>query len=78
MASLTVEQTIVYAKYEIFSASSAIGGLFGMFLGGSMLTVYELAELIVRLIMSKLEGFSIWWMKHRRKNLISPVLIAEF
>ena len=52
VTSLTVEHTIVYAKYEIFSASSAIGGLFGMFLGGSMLTVYELAELVLQLMFS--------------------------
>ena len=45
MASFSVKHTIVYPKYEIFSASSAIGGLFGMLLGGSALTMYELAEL---------------------------------
>ena len=45
--SLTVEQTDVYAKYEIFSASSAMGGLLGLFLGGSMMTIYEFVELII-------------------------------
>ena len=45
--SLTVEQTDVYAKYEIFSASSAMGGLLGLFLGGSMMTIYELVEFIL-------------------------------
>ena len=45
--SLTVEQTDVYAKYEIFSASSAMGGLLGLFLGGSMMTIYEVVELLM-------------------------------
>ena len=45
--SLTVEQTDVYAKYQIFSASSAMGGLLGLFLGGSMMTIYEVVELLI-------------------------------
>ncbi|XP_075254763.1 bile acid-sensitive ion channel-like [Convolutriloba macropyga] len=46
-SSLTVKHTNIYPKYEIFSASSAMGGLLGLLLGGSMMTVYELAEFIV-------------------------------
>ena len=45
-SSLTVKHTNIYPKYEIFSASSAMGGLLGLLLGGSMMTVYELAEFI--------------------------------
>ena len=43
-SSLTVKHTNIYPKYEIFSASSAMGGLLGLLLGGSMMTVYEIAE----------------------------------
>ena len=45
-SSLTVKHTNIYPKYEIFSASSAMGGLLGLLLGGSMMTVYELLEFI--------------------------------
>ena len=48
--SLTVEQTDVYAKYEIFSASSAMGGLLGLFLGGSMMTIYEVVEVLMTIV----------------------------
>ena len=48
--SLTVEHTDVYAKYEIFSASSAMGGLLGLFLGGSMMTLYELGEFLAVIV----------------------------
>ncbi|XP_063711672.1 amiloride-sensitive sodium channel subunit alpha-like [Symsagittifera roscoffensis] len=45
-SSLIVQQTTILPKYEIFSAGSAMGGLLGLMLGGSILTVYELAELL--------------------------------
>ena len=44
--TLIVLNTNVRAKYEIFSASSAMGGILGMLLGGSMMTLYELAEIL--------------------------------
>ena len=47
MASLTVSHTTTLPKYEIFSTGSAMGGLFGLLLGGSMMTLYEVSELIV-------------------------------
>ena len=50
--SFNVETTRVRAKYEFFSATSAFGGLLGLFLGGSVVTVFELSELACRLISS--------------------------
>ena len=49
-SSLIVQQTTILPKYEIFSAGSAMGGLLGLMLGGSILTVYELAELLGGLV----------------------------
>ncbi|XP_063729660.1 acid-sensing ion channel 4-like isoform X2 [Symsagittifera roscoffensis] len=46
MGDMTVEHTEIRAKYEIFSATSALGGLLGLFFGGSLLTIYELIELL--------------------------------
>ncbi|XP_063713531.1 uncharacterized protein LOC134841455 [Symsagittifera roscoffensis] len=47
MASFTTVDTIVSAKYELFSASSAVGGLLGLLIGGSMVTFVEIADFIL-------------------------------
>ena len=43
--SFNVETIKILPKYEFFSATSAFGGLLGLFLGGSAVTLVELAEL---------------------------------
>ena len=54
--TLIVFHTNMRAKYEIFSASSAMGGIFGMLLGGSMLALYELAEISILVLKSIFNG----------------------
>ncbi|XP_075256589.1 acid-sensing ion channel 2-like [Convolutriloba macropyga] len=74
--SLTVEQTDVYAKYEIFSASSAMGGLLGLFLGGSMMTIYEVVELLITVLKEltlKFLNFTNRSFNARRRLAVEPV-----
>ena len=54
--SLIVVHTNMRAKYEIFSATSAVGGIFGMLLGGSVMTLYELAEMLILVLQSFYHG----------------------
>ena len=74
--SLTVEQTDVYAKYEIFSASSAMGGLLGLFLGGSMMTIYEVVEILISVLREltfKVLNLTNRLFNARRRLAVKPV-----
>ena len=57
MATMTVEHTEIQPKYEIFSATSALGGLLGLLFGGSLMTIYELIDLLVTIVHEIMEPF---------------------
>ncbi|XP_075241732.1 acid-sensing ion channel 2-like [Convolutriloba macropyga] len=52
--SFTEASTTLLPKYELFSIASGVGGLFGLFLGGSLLLAAEFLQLIANL------GIEIW------------------
>ena len=52
MDSFVVERTTIRAKYELFSIASGFGGLLGLFLGGSLMTIFEILELLLKLTLS--------------------------
>ena len=66
IGSFVVEKTTVRSKYQIFSASSGIGGLFGLFLGGSMVTIFELFELFANMLVSG----CVWFVAKLMKIII--------
>ncbi|XP_075239303.1 epithelial sodium channel subunit alpha-like [Convolutriloba macropyga] len=74
MASLIIQHTHLYPKYEIFSAGSAMGGLFGLLLGGSVLSIYELVELFLRLIVSGSKTFLTFIWVHKQRHKVYPCL----
>ncbi|XP_075248182.1 epithelial sodium channel subunit beta-like isoform X2 [Convolutriloba macropyga] len=49
IGSFLVRRTRIMPKYNFAKATSAMGGLFGLLLGGSMLSVYEIFELLLQL-----------------------------
>ena len=44
--TLLVEKTTLNPKYDLVTATSAVGGLLGLLIGGSLVTLFELLEML--------------------------------
>ena len=70
---LIVQHTIKFPKYEIFSAGSSMGGLLGIILGGSLMTLYEVMELVFGLIYLALLFLRVNIVKEKRTTYVANI-----